>query len=628
MIGKIKNSLDLLLNMGFRYIQYRAKYEILRRTGLLKRKFPTSPGYQQYITLTAWKNHKIPFFFESRESLAFVKNPTPALAERFRTIKEGKFLFFNSIEFTIGNHYDWITNPDTGYQYNVTKHWTEIPDYSTEAGNIKYVREKSSFSYLYDIIRYDYHFGTDCSQFVFLEIISWIKANPINCGPNYRCSQEASLRVLNWTFALNYYRNSPFLTEDIFDQIQFAIYWQMDHVYRNIDFSRIAVRNNHAVTETLALYLIGLLYPQFPGSHEWKEKGKRWFEEEIAYQIYEDGTFLQFSMNYHRVVVQLLTWGIVLADKNGESFTKVVYERATRSIEFLRTCMVDENGCLPNYGANDGALFFKLNDADYRDYRPSLNALAKSLSIDLEFAETEDELWYGLDSKPANSRIPSFGIHSFQKGGYYIFREPNTLTFIRCGNHKDRPSQADNLHLDIWYKGQNILCDAGSYKYNTDKETLRYFSGSASHNTVMIENFDQMEKGERFIWFGWTQMKEAATYETEDFFCFNGSIIAFKHVSKDIIHERKVIKKKNEPVWIVKDSIINKPAGLIMKQLWHLPLAHFPVEWSQKEDMSVVEKIDKKGFASQLYGKKEETEMLVFQTKEDQIFTEFKIKEQ
>lgn len=28
-------------------------------------------------------------------------------------------------------------------------------------------------------------------------------------------------------------------------------------------------------------------------------KRKNWFEKEISYQIYEDGTHLQFSMNYH-----------------------------------------------------------------------------------------------------------------------------------------------------------------------------------------------------------------------------------------------------------------------------------------------------------------------------------------
>lgn len=61
--------------------------------------------------------------------------------------------------------------------------------------------------------------------------------------------------------------------------------------------------------ETLALYLVGLLYPSFPEAARWKIKGMKWFEEEVAYQIYEDGTFLQFSMNYHRVVSQTTYMG-------------------------------------------------------------------------------------------------------------------------------------------------------------------------------------------------------------------------------------------------------------------------------------------------------------------------------
>ena len=103
------------------------------------------------------------------------------------------------------------------------------------------------------------------------------------------------------------------LTEDRFNKIMNAIYWQLHHVYHNINFSRIAVRNNHALTETLMLFLSGLLFPFLPNTKKWSKKGKNWFEEEIAYQIYKDGTFLQFSMNYHRVAIQLLTWGIRLA---------------------------------------------------------------------------------------------------------------------------------------------------------------------------------------------------------------------------------------------------------------------------------------------------------------------------
>ena len=627
MIERIRNSLNLLRNMGWRYTKFRIKHELSSRSGILKKRFPINPLFEQYISLEQWKTKSGNFFFESRESLSFPKNPTSEIKERFQNLKEGKFIFFNSVPFNIGKNYDWVTNPDTGYKYDINKHWTEIADYSKEAGDIKYVWEKSRFSYLYDIIRYDYHFNEDCALFVFSEILSWIDANPINCGPNYRCSQETSLRVLNWTFALHYYRNSLFLTEDVFNKIQFAIYWQIDHVYKNINFSRIAVRNNHAITETLALYLIGLLFPQFPDAEKWKQKGKAWFEEEIAYQIYEDGTFLQFSMNYHRVVVQLLTWAIVLSEKNNESFSAIIYDRAKKSVQFLRTCMIDENGYLPNYGANDGALFFKLNETTYRDYRPSLDALARALKTELSILkENEDAYWYDLNHETTNRWVPSAGIHSFSVGGYYVLRENKSLTFIRCGNHKDRPSQADNLHLDVWYKGENVLLDAGSYKYNTDDETLRYFMGTASHNTVMLDGYDQMKKGARFIWYDWSQCKNATCDETKESYLFKGSIDAFKHVSKDIIHQREIIKIKDQPKWIIKDVIVNKPHGIFMRQLWHLPLQHFPVKWkSVNGNNEEISKQMNEGFVSELYGKKEPSEMIIFQTTDDEIITEFEI---
>ncbi len=44
-----------------------------------------------------------------------------------------------------------------------------------------------------------------------------------------------------------------------------------DYVRKNIFFSKIAVRNNHAITETLTLFLVGMLFPFLPGSGEWKQ---------------------------------------------------------------------------------------------------------------------------------------------------------------------------------------------------------------------------------------------------------------------------------------------------------------------------------------------------------------------
>jgi hypothetical protein len=211
-------------------------------------------------------------------------------------------------------------------------------------------------------------------------------------------------------------------------------------------------------------------------------------------------------------------------------------------------------------------------------------------------------------------------------GGYYVLREADSLTFVRCGNHKDRPSQADNLHLDVWYKGQNVLLDAGSYQYNTDEETLRYFMGTLSHNTIMLDDYDQMKKGPRFIWYNWTQCKNATFVKSQDRYIFEGRIYAFQHVAKGIIHQREIIKLKDIPKWIIKDSILNKPPNIFIKQLWHLPLQHFLINWkSANEENEEIEKEAREGFISELYGKKEHAEMIIFKANGNRIITKIEI---
>ncbi len=622
MLQRIKETVNLVQNMGWRYVAFRSKHELLIRSGLLKNKFPVNPDRKESPTLEEWRASKGHFFFEDKNSIKLTKNPNPELEQRYLELIDGKFVFFNSIHFDLGEQYNWIINPDNGYQYDVTKHWTEIIDISKEAGDIKYVWEKSRFSFLYNIIRYDYHFSRDCSEIVFKEILSWIDHNPVNCGPNYKCSQEISLRVLNWIFALYYYKNTPTLTDAVFQKIMHNIYWQVKHVYSNINFSRIAVRNNHAITETMGLYLFGILLPFFPEADKWKRDGKKWFEQEVAYQVYPDGTFLQFSMNYHRVVIQLFTWGIRLSELNDEILDKVVKERADASLHFLLNCMNAQNGYLPNYGANDGALFFPLNDCDSRDYRPQLQSLSAVLQQGMIETNNEDQYWYGITKNEKTVLLPQPGMLSYPEGGFYLLRENDAFSFIRCGNHKDRPSQADNLHLDIWVNGCNILGDGGSYKYNADEESLRYFFGTASHNTIMLGDNDQMKKGGRFIWYYWTQAIQAGWVEYEDHYEFKGMIKAFQQVNPNIIHTRSVKKYKAQWKWEVTDEV-DHDTSLPINQLWHpIPVENLKITFtSYDKEGKLLQYKATKSWHSAKYGVKQEGEMLVFSTGTKKIRT-------
>ncbi|MBK5214507.1 MAG: alginate lyase family protein [Flavobacteriaceae bacterium] len=566
MIKKIRRIRQLLDNMGPRYVGYRIRVEIEKKIGILKNRHPINPPFKQFVSLAVWRQETPLFFFRGKE-VPVNREPQESLRKRVTEMKAGKFVFFSRQVVDLGVDYDWITNPQTGYRYDIKKHWSEIEDFSKESGDIKYVWEKARFSFLTDLIRYDHHFGDDQSEFVFGQIMDFIEKNPINRGPNYRCSQETSLRILHWTLALYYYKDSPALTEARFQSIMNSIYWQLHHVYRHIDFSRIAVRNNHAITETLMLYLSGLLFPFFPNVAKWSKQGKKWFEEEVEYQIYPDGTFLQFSMNYHRVVVQLLTWGLRLAELHKDTLAPVVKERAIMSLHFLRTSQDHVSGELPNYGNNDGALFFKWTDDDYRDYTSQLNDLSAVLGGSVSKLQ-ESQGWYGLtDVAVKETLIPM--LNTFKHGGYYILQEEDVKTFIRCGAYKDRPSQSDNLHLDLWMDGINYLWDTGTYKYNTEKQLVDYFTGCEGHNTLSVAGQNQMLRGSRFIWFYWVKQAKARWGESEVSYLFNGEITAFGQLKKNIKHKRTVEKMKNKNLWKITDSVTN--ADSFEKSIyWHI----------------------------------------------------------
>lgn len=626
----LKSFFRIVKNMGLRYTFFRLFYEFKNHTGIQKLYFPTNPRKVINITIEEWKKIPAKFFFESKETIKINKFQNESLKKDFDLIASGTINFFSSTNIYLGKDYDWITNPDSGFVYDINKHFTQIEDYSKFSGDIKYVWEKSRFNHITTIMRYDYHFEVDKSEMVLHEIEDWIAKNPINQGPNYKCSQEITIRIFNWLFVLYYYKNSINLTESRFSTIINSIYWQCKHVYNNINFSRIAVRNNHAITETLGIYTFGLLFPFFKESKKWKKNGKKWLEKEISYQIYPDGTFLQFSMNYHRVVVQLLTYAIQINKFNDKPFEPTFYDRANKSLVFLYNCMNELNGNLPNYGANDGAIFFKLCTQEYRDYRPQLESLACSLNHKWPLSASEEKSWFSIqDSNNSfNDYIKNNNhINIFNNGGYFLIRDKidNSLTFIRCGNHKDRPSQADNLHVDIWINDENILRDAGSYKYNTEQKYLNYFGSTKAHNCLTIDYKDQMLKGDRFIWFFWSQKESAELIEHDEYYYFQGTIKAYTYLDKKFKHKRIIKKIKGELHWEIIDEV-ETSLNREIQQYWHPSSTFFHnLNIESKDNFGNI--IDVKledGFYSSLYGQKESANQLCFETKSKKIITTIK----
>lgn len=603
-------------HMGWKYVLFRTGYELCRLSGLLRLRHP-------------------------------VDAPTPDLPAKLGETVTGKFFITSKEDLPPGFPYtttqeietphipvgkEWLTHPTTGYCYQLV-HWTKISDFLAAAGDVKAVWELSRFVFLIDMIRIDFHQKTDLSERVFASIEDWIVANPVNRGPNWKCGQEISIRLLNWTFALFYYRNTPSLNPARLTRILGSIYHQAVRVSANIRFSQVAVRNNHALTETLLLYLIGTLYPFFPESQRWKQKGKKGFEAEVAYQINPEGAFLQHSMNYHRVAVQLLTWAIQIAEANGDRWSDTLYSRASACFTFLSSFQDPVSGWLPNFGANDGALFFPLSSAHFRDYRPQLTALGcvlKKEQTQPDAPWAEEAFWVrgtapirSLTNARTFKKFEPFVV-SYPQSGYFAYRTAQNLLFLRCGRFRHRPSQADNLHLDLWENGENLLFDAGTYRYQGDENLNDYCAGTESHNTVVVGHFDQMRRGPRFTWSNWIQHAEAEYRLTETGFFFQGKFTGYFHVRADgIVHTRTVEADKELNQISITDSLAGKPAELRLRQLWHPSdafLQNFTLSAATLDGASL-SKSTLNGWYCERYGVKKRTEYFEFSTLESTIKT-------
>ncbi len=568
--------MSIYRQMGFRYLAYRAFYEVCKKSGLFLLTYPVRVPQKKIISLSKWRIEAKPFFFDDMEKISYNEKTKEKLRVALSLMKRGCFPFFSGVWIELGTEYNWMINPENGYMFKKKNHWSKVNEFGKNQGDIKYVWEKARFSFLYMIMRHDLANLDDNSDFVWGQILSWINNNIYNCGPHFTCSQEISIRTLNWIYALYFYRRKKTLTEDIFCDIINSIYWQTKHVFKNRLYSAIAVRNNHAITEALCLFTVGLLFPWFPESKKWLKTGMELIIQEGLYQIYADGSYIQHSFNYQRVVIQLYSWAFALARVNGLSFPSELIERLKKAINFIDWFIDPENGYVPNWGANDSALFFPFNNCDLRDFRPQINALQKILTGNYLYYDkemTEDSCWFinrHDNTCGSDAHNDLNGCRSFDIGGYYAFRTGNSKTFIRCTRFRNRPFHADNLHVDIWYDHKNIIRDAGTFKYNADPDQLRFFCGTAGHNTIMIDGKDQMEKGDRFIWYKWSEAVSAAVIdENTKFYRFEGCIRAFRHLNEKVFHTRIIRIHKKVPFWIIQDRI-SGANGHNFSQLWNI----------------------------------------------------------
>jgi len=100
--------------------------------------------------------------------------------------------------------------------------------------------------------------------------------------------------------------------------------------------------------------------------------------------------------------------------------------------------------------------------------------------------------------------------------------------------------------MDLWIRGQNLACDAGTYHYSGQDIWRNGLAHTSVHNTVTVDGNDQMKMVSRFTWTNWSRGKVLQQNER----LWQGEQDGYK----PIIHRRTVMVLEGDR-WLVVDHL-------------------------------------------------------------------------
>jgi hypothetical protein len=413
-LNNFRNLRSLFWSHGSRWLLFRVGYALRKRTGWIRAQMPAFQWKDRPLetwlkkgisstpeSYTQWRRQNSPkFFFEKITfSQSTSWNPQLAIGEAERVLK-GELKYFAHKFVKTGFPPDWHIDPISGKKLDAKKHWSEISDDGDV--DIKFIWEASRFSMVYPLVRaYASTREEKFAEAFWTLIESWMEANPPNAGPNWMDGQEAALRLMAWAFGYYQFSHSLSATPQRIAQFTVLVAAHAERIYKNIEYA-ISTHSNHTISEAFGLWLAGMLFPELKDAEKYHQFGRRLLEQEAAAQIFPDGGYSMYSLNYHRFILHLYLCMIRLGEINQSLVPSLIGDRVSASITFLSALIDPETGQMPLYGSNDGALILPLNNCDFTDFRPLLQFGTYVTQKQFLFEPgpwDEDVLWlYGTDS--------------------------------------------------------------------------------------------------------------------------------------------------------------------------------------------------------------------------------------
>ncbi|KJS19596.1 MAG: hypothetical protein VR72_17940 [Clostridiaceae bacterium BRH_c20a] len=553
----MKNILSFIREYGIKWIFHRLVYSLKLKSNYFKWVLPIDK-YEMIaldnalLELSQDKNKLSKLYAERYFSLdkASIKAYYDALKDSEKenitriadAIAEGQFRCFENVILDYGQPMNWFINPINGLEYNKQNHWSKIGDFSN-IGDIKIGWEPSRFLFTYDLLRAYLISGDKKYAETFWHYFdSWYDANPIEQGINWKCSQEISIRILSITTGIVFFLDLESTTQERLEKYFKVLKSSLKHVFINRNYAIRSIKNDHTFVESFALYVFGKLFSHVGREFEiYQQHGKFQFEKEIRDQFYRDGGYKQNSYNYQRIVIQLISIYYMFNE-----ISEDVYKVLEQVLVFLNNSMMNSHFEVVNFGPSDSGMIFPLI-RDYQNYSNCVNLLSYVLKGRLLYKdfETLEEISWFQDYNQIELQKNKIVKNNFYESGIHFLKNERFKAFFRAGEQHHRPYHNDMFHVDLWYKGFNVLCDMGTYSYNFSYQNSKYYSSALAHNTLTVEPTESFKTIGNFLVINWIHGKVLS--ETSN------QLVAVRRVGGEVFHTRSLILESK--VFMIQDQV-------------------------------------------------------------------------
>lgn len=330
-------------------------------------------------------------------------------------------------------------------------------------------------------------------------IAKWINENPTGKGNGWE-PYPLSIRIVNW---IKWALAGNTVEEEWLDSLAVQTRFLMQKIEWHL-------LGNHLFANAKALIFAGLYFEGSEAEH-WYNTGLKIVENQLPEQVLDDGANFELSTMYHSIFLEDLLDLLNL-------FKSYSIKRPD--------CMVDKTSSM--------LIWFKT--MLHPDFEISLfNDAAFDVSPHpLELINYSENLNLGMQ---AHTKRVTY----LEDSGYIRAQSNDCVLFVDVGeigpDYLPGHAHADTLTFELSLFSERIFVNTGTSVYGVGEDRLKE-RGTASHNTVVIDNLNSSE-----VWSGFRVARRARPFdldidETMEYVSIIGKHNGYKRISGKPIHKR------------------------------------------------------------------------------------------